>query len=57
MPDVESEEVKRLKEEIEKLKGVNAKAVTDLQSLCHAYMDLKKDYEERTKAHEELIKK
>jgi len=57
MPDVESEEVKRLKEEIEKLKGVNAKAVSDLQSLRHDYMDLKKDYEERTKVHKELIKK
>jgi len=57
MPDVESEEVKRLKEEIERLKGVNAKAVSDLQSLCHDYVDLKKDYEERTKAHEELMRK
>jgi len=57
MPDVESEEVKRLKEEIERLKGVNAKAVSDLQSLRHDYVDLKKDYEEKTKAHEELMRK
>jgi len=41
MPDVESEEVKRLKEEIERLKGVNTKAVSDLQSLRHNYVDLK----------------
>jgi len=57
MPDIESEEVKRLKEEIEILKGVNAKVVSDFQSLSHNYVDLKKDYEERTKAHEELIRK
>jgi len=57
MPDVESEEVKHLKEEIERLKGVNAKAVSDLQSLCHDYVDLKKDYEEKIKAYEELMKK
>jgi len=43
--------------EIEILKGVNAKAVSDLQSLRHDYVDLKKDYEERTKAHEELMRK
>jgi len=57
MSDVESEEVKRLKEEIKRLKGVNVKAVSNLQSLRHDYVDLKKDYEERTKAHEELMRK
>jgi len=46
-----------MKEEIERLKGVNAKAVSDLQSLRHDYVDLKKDYEERTKAHEGLMRK
>jgi len=56
MPDIESEKVKWLKEEIERLKGVNAKVVSDFQSLSHDYVDLKKDYEERTKAHEELIR-
>jgi len=56
-PDVKSKEGKRLKEEIERLKGVNAKALSDLQSLRHDYVDMKKDYEERTKAHEELMRK
>jgi len=56
-PDTESEEVKRLKEEIERLKGTNAKGVNDLQSLCHNFVDLKKDYEEKTKAYEELMRK
>jgi len=50
MSDVELEEVKHLKAEIERLKGVNAKAVSDLQSLRHDYVDLKKDYEEKGKS-------
>ena len=57
MLDIESEEVKQLKEDIERLKGVNAKVVSDFQSLSHYYVDLKKDYEERTKAHKNLIRK
>jgi len=36
---------------------VNAKVVSDLQSPCHYYVDLKKDYEERTKGHKELMRK
>ena len=56
-PDTESKEVKRLKEEIERLKGTNAKVVNDLQSLRHNFVDLNKDYEEKTKAYKELMRK
>ena len=31
--------------------------ISDFQSLRHDYVDLKKDYEERTKAHKELMRK
>jgi len=39
------------------LKGTNAKVVNDLQSLRHNFVDLKKDYEEKTKVYEELMRK
>ena len=55
--DIEPEEVKLLKEEIQKQKAKTAKMAEDLQSLRHDYVDLKKDYEERIKAHEKLIRK
>jgi len=57
MRDTEPEEVKLLKEEIQKQKAKVAKVAEDLQILCHDYVDLKKDYEERVKAHEELMRK
>jgi len=49
--------VKLLKEEIQKQKVKTTKVAKDLQSLHHDYVDLKKDYEERVKAHEELMRK
>jgi len=57
MRDTEPEDVKLLKEEIQKQKAKIAKVAKDLQSLRHDYVDLKKDYEERIKAHEELMRK
>jgi len=38
------------------LKGTNAKVVNDFENLCHNFVDLKKDYEEKTKAYEELMR-
>ena len=55
--DTEPKEVKLLKEEIQKHKAKTAKVTEDLQSLHHDYVDLKKYYEERVKAHEELMRK
>jgi len=55
--DTEAEEVKLLKEEIQKQKAKNVKVVEDLQSLCHDYVNKNKHYEERIKAHEELLRK
>ena len=57
MSDVDSKEVKRIKEEIKRLKGKNTKLSTDLQSLWHDYVDLRKDCEEKTKTNEELMRK
>ena len=55
--DVESEEVKAFKEEIEKMKQKNVKLVNDLQKAYHEYVDLKHDNEVRTRACDVLIKK
>ena len=30
--------------------------VNDFENLCHNFVDLKKDYEEKTKAYEELMR-
>ena len=53
---VESEEVKGLKEEIEKMKLKNAKLINELQSLRHEYVDLRCDNEEMTKAYEGILR-
>ena len=55
--DTEPEEVKLLREEIQKQKAKTAKVAEDLQSLRHDYVDLKNDYEKRVKAHEKLMRK
>ena len=52
----ESEEVKGLKEEIEKMKLKNAKLINELQSLRHEYVDLRRDNEEMTKAYEGILR-
>jgi len=44
---MESEEVKTLKEEIERMKQKNVKLVNDLQKAHHEYVDLKHDNEVR----------
>jgi len=57
MQNVESEEVKQLKEEVTRLKEKNAKIVDDLLGLRHSYADLEREYEERTEAYEGLVRK
>jgi len=54
---VESEEVKTLKEEIEKMKQKNVKLVNDLQKAHHEYINLKHDNEAMIKTCDVLIKK
>ena len=53
----ESEEVKGLKEVMEKMKLKNAKLSNDLQSLRLEYVDLRRDNEERAKAYEGILRK
>jgi len=53
----ESEDVKGLKEEIEKMKLKNSKLVNELQSLRHEYIDLGHDNEEMTKAYQGSLRK
>jgi len=55
--DVKSEEVKTLKEEIERMKQKNVKLVNDLQKGHHEYVDFKHDNEARTRTCDALIKK
>ena len=54
---VESDEMRGLKEEMEKMKLKNAKLVNELQSLRHEYVDLRRDKEEVTKAYEGILRK
>ena len=53
----ESEEMRVLKEEMEKMKLKNAKLINELQSLRHEYVDLRRDKEEMTKAYEGILRK
>jgi len=53
--DVESDEVKKLKKEVARLKERNAEMANDLQSLRHDYADLNRYNEEKKKAYEGLI--
>jgi len=46
-----------LKEEIERLKEKNVKVVSDLHSSRHDYVNLKRDYEEKMKAYEKMVRK
>ena len=55
--DIESGEVKKLKEEVARLKEKNVKMAYDLLGLHHSYADLNREYEEKTKAYEGLIQK
>ena len=55
--NVESEEVKQLKEEVIKLRKKNAKITEDLLGLRHSYADLKRDNMEKTEAYEGLLRK
>ena len=55
--DIESGEVKKLKEEVARLKEKNVKMADDLLGLQHSYADLNREYEEKTEAYEGLIKK
>jgi len=57
MPDVDCEEVKRLKEEVEGLKRKNTTFNDDLQSLQQNYTNIKMECEEKTKVNERLVKK
>jgi len=56
MQNEESEEVKQLKEEVTRLKEKNAKIDDDFLGLQHSYADLKRKYEEKTEAHEALVR-
>jgi len=53
----ESEEMKGLKEEMEKMKLKNAKLINELQSRRHEYVDLRRDNEEMIKAYEGILRK
>jgi len=55
--DIESGEVKKLKEEVTRLKEKNVKMADDLLGLQHSYADFNREYEEKTEAYEGLIKK
>lgn len=55
--DSETEEVKLLKAEVERLKPKNTKLANDLQSLQHDYVDLKWDNERSREVFEELLRK
>jgi len=57
MPDVDCEEVKKLKEEVERLKRKNTALSDDLQSLRQNYTNVKVECEEKTKVNERLVKK
>ena len=57
MQNMESKEVKQLKEEVTRLKEKNAKIDDDFLGLRHSYADLKKKYEEKTEAYEGLVRK
>jgi len=49
--------LKKLKEEVTRLKEKNDKMADDLLGLRHSYADLNREYEEKTKAYEGLIHK
>jgi len=57
MADVDCEEVKKLKEEVERLKKKNTALGDDLQSLRQNYTNVKVKWEEKTKVNERLVKK
>jgi len=49
--------LKKLKEEVARLKEKNVKMADDLLGLRHSYADLNREYEEKTKAYKGLIQK
>ena len=49
--------MKKLKEEVARLKEKNVKMADDLLGLRHSYADLNREYEEKTKAYKGLIQK
>jgi len=57
MSDVDCEEVKRLKEEVEGLKRKNTALNDDLQSLQQNYTNIRMECEEKAKVNERLVKK
>jgi len=56
-PDTRSEEIQKLKKEVERLKGKNDTLNNDMQSLQHDYLNVKVECEAKTKANERLIKR
>jgi len=57
MVDLESENIKQLKEEIARLKKKNVALDSNIQNLQHDYVDLRQVYEEKIKENQELMKK
>ena len=56
-PDTRSEEIQKLKEEVERLTGKNDTLNNDMQILQHDYLNVKVECEAKTKANERLIKR
>jgi len=55
--DIQLGEVKKLKEEVARLKEKNVKMTDDLLGLQHSFAYLNREYEEKTEAYEGLVKK
>ena len=52
----ESEEVKQLKAEMEKLRMRNARLETELQRARNDFVDMRNDNEEKSRAYENIVK-